>query len=78
MKEPDIYLCFELSNMDNNHRDECWDMSSDKYCTDMVNNLYTTLDNKGLKFNFKCVTPLKHGYSPELDFTVEIMSDKVQ
>ena len=42
-EEPDIYLCVEFSNMDNNHREEFWDMSSDKYCTAMVNNFYTTL-----------------------------------
>ena len=77
-EEPDIYLCVELSKMENYHMYECWDMWSDKYFTAMFNNLYTILDKKGLKFTSKCVTPLKHGYSPELDFTVELMSDGVQ
>ena len=41
-EEPEIYLCVELSKIDNNHKDEFWDMSSDKYCTAMVNNFHTT------------------------------------
>ena len=77
-EEPEIYLCVELSKIDNNHKDEFWDMSSDKYCTAMVNNFHTTLDKKGLKFTSKSVTPLKHGYRLDLDFTGEIMSDGVQ
>ena len=77
-EEPNIYLCVELSKIDNDHKDECWEMSSDKYCTAVVNNFHTTLDKKGLKFTSKCVTPLKHGYRLELDFTGEIISDGVQ
>ena len=36
-EEPDIYLGMELSKMDNDHREKCWYMSSEKYCTTVVN-----------------------------------------
>ena len=48
MEEPDIYIGAELSNMDNKHKDECWAMSSKKYCTDMVKNVEASLEKKGL------------------------------
>ena len=46
MEELDIYPGVELSKMDNNSRDKCWDMSSENYCNAMVNNFDTTLDKK--------------------------------
>ena len=48
MDKPDVYLGAELSAMDNEQGDECWDMSSDKYCAAMVKNVEENLAKKGL------------------------------
>ena len=53
-------------------------MSSDKYCATMVKNVEESLKKKGLRLPSKCVTPLKHGYKPELDFTSELKADGLQ
>ena len=60
MEEPAIYLGAEFSNMDKKHGDKLWSLSSEKYCSDMVNNIDTTFKNKGLKFPSKCVTPMNN------------------
>ena len=53
-------------------------MSSDKYCTTMVNNVDATFEKKELNLKSECVTPLKYGYRPDLDCTGELISDGVQ
>ena len=78
MEEPELYLGAELSKMDNEHGDECWAMSSDKYCASMVKNVEENLAKKGLRLPSKCTTPLKHGYKPELDCTGELKADGLQ
>ena len=78
MEEPDVYLGAELSRMDNEQGDLCWGMSSDKYCAAMVKNIEETLKKKGLRLPSKCVTPLKHGYKPEMDCTCELKADGLQ
>ena len=47
-------------------------MSSDQYCAAMVKNVEETLRHKGLRLPSKCVSPLSHGYKPELDCTGEL------
>ena len=78
MEEPDVYLGAELSHMDNEQGDLCWAMSSEKYCIAMVKNVEETMAKKGLRLPSKCVTPLKHGYKPELDCTGELKADGPQ
>ena len=78
MDEPDIYLGASLSKMDNVDGDECWAMSSDKYCAAFVTNVEESLEKKGLKLPSKCVTPLRSGYKPELDATCELKADGLQ
>ena len=78
MDEPDIYLGAGLSKMDNEDGDECWAMSSDKYCAAFVTNVEESLEKKGLRLPSKCVTPLSSGYKPELDTTGELKADGLQ
>ena len=78
IEEPDTYLGAELSKMDNEQGDLCWAMSSDKYCAAMVKNVEETLERKGLRLPSKCLSPLKHGYRPELDCTGELKADGLQ
>ena len=46
MDEPDIYLGASLSKMDNVDGDECWAMSSDKYCAAFVTNVEESLEKE--------------------------------
>ena len=69
IEEPDIYLGAELSKMTNVDGQECWDMSSDDYYTAEVTNVEYVLENHGLRFPPKCVTPLRCGYCPEVYVT---------
>ena len=39
LKEPDMYLDTYLSNMTNIDGQECWGISSDKYCMEAVTNV---------------------------------------
>ena len=78
MDEPDIYLGASLSKMDNAEGDECWAMSSDKYCSAFVTNVEESLEKKGLRLPSKCVTPLRSDYKPELDATCELKADGLQ
>ena len=64
--------------MYNDQGDECWDMSSDKYCAAMVKNVEETLANKGLRLPMKCNLPTKHGYRTEMDCTGELKYDGLQ
>lgn len=78
MEEPEIYLGAELSRMDNLEGESCWAMSSDKYCAAMVKNVEVSLEKKGLRLPSRCITPLSHGYKPELDSTGELKADELQ
>ena len=64
--------------MDNEQGIECWAMSSDKYCTDMVNNVEESLKKKGLRLPTKCNLPIRHGYKPEMDCTGKLKADGLQ
>ena len=64
MEKPEVYLCADLSTMDNEQGEEFWAMSSDKYCAAMVKNVKETLANKGLRLPTKCNLPKNHGYKP--------------
>ena len=64
--------------MENELGNLCWEMSSDKYCAALVNNIEETLTKKGLCLPSKCVTPITHEYCPEMDATGELKSDRVQ
>lgn len=78
MDEPDVYLGADMSKMDNEDGDECWAMSSDKFCIAFVRNVEETLEKKGLRLPSKCITPLRQGYKPELDCTAELKADGLQ
>ena len=78
MEEPETYLGADLSKMNNKDGDECWAMSSDKYCAAMVKNVEETLAKRGLRLPSKCPLPLSAGYKPELDSTAELKADGVQ
>ena len=78
MEEPDTYLGAELSKITNADGDTCWAMSSDKYCAAMVKNVEEALAKKGLRLPSKCVTPLSHGYKPEMDCTGELKAEGLQ
>ena len=78
MEVPETYLGAELSHLDNVQGDPCWAMSSDKYCKALVANVEESLNKKGLRLPSKCITPLQHGYKPELDTTAELKSDGIQ
>ena len=72
MEKPDVYLSLELSTMYNYQGYECWAMSSDKYCSAMVNNVEESLTNKGLRLPTKFNLPTKHVYRLEMDCTGEL------
>jgi hypothetical protein len=79
MEEPDMYLGASLFKMDNEQGKECWaSMSSDTYCAVMIKNVEDILTKKGLRLPSRCITPLKHGYRPELDCTPELKADGLQ
>ena len=59
-----MYLGAYLSKITNIDVQDCWDMSSDKYCTAAVTNVESVLEKRGLRFLPKCVTPLICGYRP--------------
>ena len=63
--------------MVNEDGDECWAMSSEKYCTAAVSNVEAVLKKKGLHLPSKCTSPLSSGYRPEMDVTVELKDDGV-
>ena len=67
-----MYLGAELSKMTNVDGKECWDISSDKYCTSAVTNVESVLENCGLRLPPKCVTPISCGYCLEMDLTGEL------
>ena len=71
-EEPSNYLGAELSIMDNEYGDQCWAMSSDKYCEALVTNVEEVLKKKGLKLPTKCFLPMMQSYKPELDCTDEL------
>ena len=75
---PKTYLGASLSKMTNEDNQECWAISSDPYCVALVTQIESVLGKKGLRLLSKCVTPLKNGYEPELDVTVELKVDGVQ
>ena len=56
-EEPYVCLGSELSNMTNVEDQECWDMSSEKYCTGEATNVEYVFENCTLRFMPKCVTP---------------------
>ena len=78
IEPPEMYLGATMSKMDNCDGDECWAMSSDAYCAALVKNVESVLQKKGLRLPGKCITPLKHGYRPELDCTNELKVDGMQ
>ena len=63
--------------MINEEGDDCWAMSSEKYCTAVVANVEEILKKKGLRLPSKCTTPTGSGYRPEMDVTAELKADGV-
>ena len=64
--------------MTNFNGQDCWAISSDKYCTAAVTNVEYVLEERGLTLPPKYVTPLRCGYSLEIDLKGELNSDGVQ
>ena len=71
MVKPEIYLGASLSTIDNEHGNECWTMSSDRYFDTMLQNMEEQLARQGLRLPSRVPTPLSHGYTPEDDLTAE-------
>ena len=53
-------------------------MSYEKYCTTAVTNVNSFLENHGLRFLPKCVTPMSCGYCSEMGITVDLKADRVK
>lgn len=53
-------------------------MSSEKYCKAAVQNVEEKLAREHKRLPSRCVTPLKHGYQPELDTSPELKADGLQ
>ena len=73
-----MYLGAYLSKMTNIYGQECWAMYSDKYCTAAVTDVECVLENHGLRFPPKCVTPLSCGYVPYMDVLGDFKADGSQ
>lgn len=78
IEEPDMYLVAQLSRIDNDDGQQCWAMSSEKYCTSAVANVEKILEVKGRRLLSRCVTPIASGYRPEIDTTPELKADGLQ
>ena len=78
MEPPEVYLGAELAKMVTAEGVDVWTMSSDKYCKAAVENVESSLAEKGLRLPTKCGTPLKSGYKPEEDVTSELNREGVQ
>ena len=65
-----------MTNTDNVDGQECWDMSSNKYCTAAVTNVESVLENCGVGLFPNCVTPLSSGYHTYMDMKGEIKADR--
>ena len=59
-----MHLGVDFSNMTNVNGQECWAVSSEKYCTAAVTNVEPVLKKRGLRWPQKCFTPLSCGYRP--------------
>ena len=77
-EEPDMYLGAEFSKMTNVDGQDCWDISSDNYCTAVVTNVEYVLEKRDLRFPPKFFTPLIYGYLSEMDVTGDLNTDGVQ
>ena len=73
-----MYLGAEFSKMTNVNGQQCWYMSSEKYCKAAETNVEYVLENCSFRLPPKCVTPLRCGYFPEMDVTGYLKADGVQ
>ena len=64
--------------MTNTDGQECWDMPSDKYCTDAVTNVESVLGKRGLRLPSKYVNPPSCSYCQEMDVAEGIKEDGFQ
>ena len=55
--------------MTNSDGNEVWDMSFDKYCVVLANNVQPVLEKRVLRLPTNCVTSLIFGYHPDMDLT---------
>ena len=62
------YLGADIYNITNQDGDICWDMSSYRYCEDLVNNTEEVIKTHRILFPNKSLTPLTGGYKSELDY----------
>ena len=75
---PTTYLGASLSIMTNEDGQECWAVSSDKYCAALVENVENELKKTGQRLPSKCYSPLTSKYQPDLDGTHELSADGVK
>ena len=73
-----MYLGTYLSNMNNIDSQELWAMYSDKYCTSAVINVESVLENCGLIFLPKRVSPLRCGHCTDMGMTGYLKEGGVQ
>ena len=77
IEKPTDYLGAALSQFENSDGVVCWAMSADKYCKAFVDNIEDALAKKNLRLPGKCVSPMTHGYRPEMDCTAELKSEGI-
>ena len=74
----DMYLGAELSKMANVDGQECWAMSSDKYCMIAVTNVEYFLYKRALRLPPKCATIIRCDYCTDMYVTGDLRVDGVQ
>ena len=75
---PDTYLGGSLSLIMNDDGQQCWAISSDKYCGALVENVETELKKTGQRLPSKCYSPMTSKYQPDRDGTNELSPDGVK
>ena len=68
-KVPYMYLCVLIQKMENADGTEFWNMSSEKYVKDAVENFELKLANSKCRITSCCDTPTITTYHPSEDVT---------
>ena len=69
---PDMYLGVSLEKCANHNGTLSWSMSPEKYVAASILNVEEKLVNDGLTLPTNCKTPMKQGYHPSDDISVEL------
>jgi hypothetical protein len=79
--EPESYVGAELAfKRLTIHDVNCWTLSTTKYIKHSIENLEERLAklNRSIPHKKQCITPISHGYKPELDTSQELDADGVK